>query len=78
MVSVNVYKAKTRLSHYLDLVAKGEKVVLCRRNVPIAEIRKFNSKPKRVLGLCKERFEIPAIFFEPLPDNILKRFRNPL
>ena len=78
MISVNVHQAKTQLSRYLDLVNKGEKVVLCKRNVPIAEIRKLRApKPKRAIGLCKTKFELPESFFEPLPEAILSRFRNP-
>ena len=78
MISVNVHQAKTQLSRYLDLVNKGEKVVLCKRNVPIAEIRKLRApKPKMAIGLCKTKFELPESFFEPLPEAILSRFRNP-
>ncbi|MBI5438635.1 MAG: type II toxin-antitoxin system prevent-host-death family antitoxin [Nitrosomonadales bacterium] len=39
MISLNINKAKAHLSKYLHAVESGETVVLCRRNVPIAEIR---------------------------------------
>ena len=39
MKKVNIFEAKARLSEYLDLVEGGERVVICRRNRPIAELR---------------------------------------
>ena len=39
MIRVNIAEAKTHLSRYLKRVEQGETVVLCRRNVAIAEIR---------------------------------------
>ena len=44
MIRVNVAEAKAHLSRYLESVERGETVVLCRRNVPVAEIRAL---PKR-------------------------------
>ena len=31
-------------------------------------------RPERPLGLAKGQFQIPAAFFEPLPDEILDAF----
>ncbi len=39
MVTINVAEAKAKLSKYLEMVERGERVVICRRNVPIAELR---------------------------------------
>ena len=40
MIRLNIHEAKTHLSEYLQrMEKKGEPIVLCRRNVPIAEIR---------------------------------------
>ena len=78
VISVNVHQAKTRLSHYLSLVARGKRVVLCRRNIPIAEIRPLRgNRPRRAIGLCQTRFEVPESFFEPLPQKIIAAFKNP-
>lgn len=38
MVTINVAEAKANLSKYLGLAEKGERVVICRRNRPIAEL----------------------------------------
>jgi prevent-host-death family protein len=38
MIRVNVFEAKAKLSEYLDQLARGERVVICRRNHPVAEL----------------------------------------
>ena len=47
-------------------------IVLCRRNVPIAEIRAI-ARPtgERPIGLARGEFEIPEAFFAPLPEDIV-------
>ena len=39
MIRINIAEAKSRLSNYLERVERGETIILCRRNVPIAGIR---------------------------------------
>ena len=76
MIKLNIHEAKTHLSRYLELVVKGETILLCKRNVPVAEIRPVPIKPKskRPIGLAKGKFEVPPAFFEPLPDDVLNSF----
>lgn len=74
MIRLNVHEAKTHLSRYLERVAKGETILLCKRNVPIAEIRPLPRKELRPIGLCKGTFEVTDAFFEPLPDWLLEMF----
>lgn len=78
MIRLNIHEAKTHLSRYLDRLLKGEVILLCRRNVPIAEIRAIPPRRtrKRPLGLCKGEFSIPESFFAPLPDEVLRAFRG--
>ena len=77
MIRVNVFEAKAKLSSLLAKVEKGETVVVCRRNVPIAEIRPARSaRPKRRLGLGKGKFKLTKAFFEPLPDWLLDAFEG--
>lgn len=73
---LNVHEAKTHLSKYLAAVERGETVVLCRYNEPIAEIRPLAPKRKtpRPIGLAKGTFEVGPEFFEPLPDELLRAF----
>ena len=78
MIKVNVYEAKTHLSRYLERVAEGEVVVLCKRNVPVAELRRMpkpRTKPRPV-GLAKGRFTVPDEFFEPLPTELVEAFEG--
>ena len=78
MVRANVHDAKTNLSRYLELLESGktDSIVLCRRNVPIAEIRPLerHRKKLRPIGLAKGKLRIPKSFFEPLPDDVLDAF----
>lgn len=74
MIKVNIHAAKTHLSRYLARVAAGETVVLCNRNVPVAEIRPVSQRRtnRRPVGLARGTFQIPAEFFEPLSDAELE------
>ncbi|MBI3667102.1 MAG: type II toxin-antitoxin system Phd/YefM family antitoxin [Acidobacteria bacterium] len=76
MIRLNIHEAKTHLSRYLDRLAKGETIILCKRNVPIAEIRPLPParKARRPIGLDKGKFEIPKKFFDPMPDEWLEAF----
>ncbi len=72
MIRLNIHEAKTHLSKYLARLKKGEVIVLCRRNVPIAEIHPLppDKKRRRPIGLAKGRFEVPPEFHEPLPEEL--------
>ena len=78
MLKVNVAEAKAKLSEYIAAVAAGETVVICNRNVPVAELRAIvqAAEKPRPLGLAKGKFRVPQRFFEPLPDEILAAFRG--
>jgi prevent-host-death family protein len=74
-MTVNVHEAKARLSELLDLLEKGETVVICRRNRPIAELRPYADKARaRPVGLCPELAPLTNSFFEPLSDEWLEAF----
>jgi prevent-host-death family protein len=78
MIHINIHEAKTHLSRYLKRVMKGESVILCNRNTPVAEIRPL-PKPvtePRPLGLGKGLVEIGDEFFEPLPEEIIRAFEG--
>ena len=78
MIRLNIHEAKTHLSRYLDRLARGETIVLCKRNVPIAEIRPIPAdiKDERPIGLGKGEFIVPPEFFEPLPSDIVNAFEG--
>jgi len=79
MITMNINEAKAHLSSALEKVARGETVVLCKRNKPVAEIRPVKEplREKRPIGLAGKQypaFTIDQSFFEPLPDDIIKAF----
>lgn len=73
---LNVHDAKTHLSRYLARVEQGETVILCRRNVPVAELRPVRKKRStpRPIGLEAGRLIVGAKFDEPLPGDLLDAF----
>jgi len=78
MIRINVHEAKTHLSRYLRRLAKGERILLCRRNVPIAEIRPLpasDARP-RPIGLARGRVTVPASFLDPLPEDLVAAFEG--
>jgi prevent-host-death family protein len=78
MIVVNIFEAKAKLSEFLDLAARGERVLICKRNRPVAELRAVESArtEPRPIGLARGRLTIPDAFFDPLPDDVLEAF-NP-
>jgi len=78
MIRLNIHEAKTHLSRYLKALAEGEVIVLCKRNVPIAEIRGLPGRQKepRPIGLAREVFEVPPAFFESLPNDLVEAFEG--
>jgi len=80
MIRLNIHEAKTHLSAYLAKLEAGETILLCKRNVPIAEIRPLPKRRRepRPIGLGKGEFKVPDSFFEPLPEELLAEFERPL
>ncbi len=58
MIQSNINEIKTQLSSYLEKVAQGETVIVCKRNVPIAEIKPIKRKLKkaRPVGLARKKY----------------------
>ena len=77
MKKVNIYEAKARLSALVDRVAEGESILICRRNVPAAELRPVPKprRTRRAIGLLAG-FTVPPSFFEPLPEGLLDAFEG--
>jgi antitoxin (DNA-binding transcriptional repressor) of toxin-antitoxin stability system len=78
MIVTNIHEAKAKLSEFLEAVAAGERVVICKRNRPVAELRAVGhvrTEP-RLLGGAKGRVSITAAFFEPLPEEDLAAFEG--
>jgi prevent-host-death family protein len=78
MVVINIHQAKAKLSEYIDAVAAGERVVICKRNHPVAELRAVAQArtERRPSGGAKGQVSIPPSFFEPMPDAFLDAFES--
>ncbi|HET6279914.1 MAG TPA: type II toxin-antitoxin system prevent-host-death family antitoxin [Polyangia bacterium] len=78
MLKVNIHEAKANLSKYVEAAEAGETVIICNRNVPVAELRGLPQQrtKARPIGLARGLFKVPATFFEPLPDDVLTGFRG--
>ncbi len=79
MKRINIHEAKANLSKYLKNLEQEGKIIICKYNVPIAEIVPINSDRKtgkRPIGLAQDEFEIPPSFFEDLPEEVIDSFYN--
>ena len=60
---LNMHEAKTHLSKHLAKLKQGDRIILCRRNRPVAEILPIAepaSQP-RPIGLGKGLAEVPEV-----------------
>jgi prevent-host-death family protein len=80
MIVTNIHEVKAKLSEYLEAVAQGERVVICKRNTPIAELRAIAPARTqlRKVGGAAGRVTLPESFFEALPDDVLADFEGRL
>jgi antitoxin (DNA-binding transcriptional repressor) of toxin-antitoxin stability system len=78
MIRINAHEARAHLSRYLARLRKGEVILICNRNVPVAELRALpeRRRRKRPIGLARGELTVPASFFEPLPDDVIRGFEG--
>ena len=62
---VNIAEAKAKLSEYARRVKKGERIILCDRNKPFAEIRALTEGGRRPFGLARGKINLPKGFNRP-------------
>jgi prevent-host-death family protein len=66
---INLNEAKAHLGKYVAKAAKGEVIVLCERNRPVAELRAISGReagrPVK-LGVLKGAFKVPENFDAPV------------
>jgi antitoxin (DNA-binding transcriptional repressor) of toxin-antitoxin stability system len=77
MITVNIQEAKTHLSRYVERVEKGEVVVVCRHNQPVAELRAIETpavRPPRIAGLLKGQVHWDPDAFASMNDDELAEF----
>jgi antitoxin (DNA-binding transcriptional repressor) of toxin-antitoxin stability system len=80
MCKANVFEVKAKLSDFLDRAARGERIVICRHNKPVAELRAVEAArtEPRPIGPLPGRptFDVPPSFFEPMPEDELDRWEG--
>jgi antitoxin (DNA-binding transcriptional repressor) of toxin-antitoxin stability system len=74
MIKANLYEIKTQFSKYVELIEGGETVVICKRNVPVAEIRPIVVKQKKQpeLGWAQGKFEVPSKIRDLSKEDLLQ------
>lgn len=78
MTLVNVFEAKTHLSDLLDRAAAGERILICKRNQPVAELRPVvaTRTTPRPIGGAKGLVAVSPAFFDPLPADETEAFEE--
>jgi prevent-host-death family protein len=71
----NVHEVRENLAEYLAAAERGEEVLICRRNQPVARLvavaRAPLRKPRPIGKASDAGVPVPASFFEPLPEDLL-------
>lgn len=79
MRSENISEIKANFSYYVNLaVKKGETILICNHNVPVAEIKAVAPvKKSRVkFGMCKDKIILPDDFNETSQEIIDSFYTN--
>lgn len=77
MIRVNTAEAKANFSKLVNAALRGERVVVCRHNVEIVEIRPLPRQRQKLRPIGTDpTLEIPDSFFEPLPEDLLRAFEG--
>jgi antitoxin (DNA-binding transcriptional repressor) of toxin-antitoxin stability system len=75
MRTVTVHVAKTTLSQLIARVEAGEEIVIARDKQPVAKLVPTRSpKQRRRFGAMRGKARVDAAFFEPLPEDELRRW----
>jgi len=77
MLMVNIAEAKAKLSEYVDAVAKGEHVIICNRNRPVAELRPIEAAqlgPRDLSPMFPGEACMTDAFFEPMTEAELREW----
>ncbi len=73
--TVTIHVAKTTLSKLVARVEAGEEIVIARDKTPVAKLVPIATKKrKRAPGSMRGRIALDATFFEPLPEDELRRW----
>ena len=77
MRQVNIHEAKTHLSRLIQDAEAGEEIIIARWGKPVARLTGLSSvRPRRPLGLLKDKIVISDDFDAPLPEAIINAFEG--
>lgn len=74
MKIVTIHAAKTNLSQLIAQAQAGEEIILARGKEQVARLVPIRKRGKREFGALKGKIKIGPEFFEPLPEDELKRW----
>ncbi len=69
MKKMNIHEAKTHFSSLVEKVHNGEEIIIAKAGKPYARLVPLKPEKKRIPG--RYPAEIPASFFEDLPEEEL-------
>jgi prevent-host-death family protein len=77
--TVNLYEAKTRLSHLVERAADGEEIIIAKAGRPLARLVHLAQRTEpRPLGLLAGEVRVGPDFDDPLPTTIREAFEGKL
>jgi prevent-host-death family protein len=75
MKPITIHEAKTHLSRLIERACRGEEIVIARGAQPVVRLVPISdSKGTRQPGALRGKLKVGPEFFEPLPDDELKRW----
>lgn len=80
MIMINIAEAKAKLSEFVDAVGRGESVIICNHNRPVAELRAIEAQrttPRDLTPLYPGETFITDAFFAPMSDADLAEWYGP-
>lgn len=77
MGQYNVQDAKTRFSELLQLVERGDEVIIARSGHPVAKLVKVERPAKRALGFLGP-LDVPDDAFQPMSRKELSTWETPI
>jgi prevent-host-death family protein len=69
MIMVNIAEMKAKLSEFVDAVGRGEQVIICKHNRPVAELRAIEATrtaPRDLSPMFPGETFMTDAFFEPM------------
>ena len=78
MIKLNIHEVKGQLSKYIGMVEGGETIVVCKRNIPVAEIRPIEKNEKRtpILGSAASLGKVLKSFHQHMSQAELRLWED--